>query len=189
MRILNLAYAGLLLAALLASACSYDNGTSYRPVGNENQYDNDVVYQADIDTDAKLTDAVAGEGVGVMIEYAAGGTWQTKFTCDTSLTQLECHWYLEVLTLDGSNLSGIDIQKLGSTDALERYSSSQVGFDLHTTYETDEVSFQTTAGIPVGFYVWLDGEPSPNRYVFWKSGGWLNKGISGTSFDLYPTSP
>jgi hypothetical protein len=70
------------LCATLLTACGYDNGSGYRyvdPNQDPNQGD-PVIYSADIDTDATLENVVPGEGVGMMIEYFAGGTWRVLFT-------------------------------------------------------------------------------------------------------------
>ncbi len=176
----------LTLVVGLLAACSYDNGSSYRYV---DQSQTTPVYSAGIDADAKLENVAPGEGVGMMIEYSSGGTWRVQFTCDTAKTNLQCYWGIDVLSLDASPIGGIDEQNLDSFDSITRQSPDVFYFDGLTTTELDAFTFQADAGKPVGFHVWLQDEPEPYRYVFWISDGWLNRGISGPDFDLYPNTP
>ncbi len=179
------------LCATLLTACGYDNGSGYRyvdPNQDPNQGD-PVIYSADIDTDATLENVVPGEGVGMMIEYFAGGTWRVQFTCDTAVTDLQCYWSINAQSLDGSSIGGVDVQHLDPDDAIDRPYPDVIWYDGLNTTELDRFTFQADPGKPIGFDVYLDGEPEPNRYVFWISDGWLNRGISGASFDLYPKTP
>ncbi len=187
-----LAIRGSLLgvSAMLLAACSYDNGSDHHYVDSSYQGSNPPIYRAAIDADATMTDIIPGQGVGMMIEYSSGGTWHVKFTCDTSITNLSCLWSIDAQSLDGSSIGGIDVQLLDSGDVVTPGSTNdRLSYDGTTTTELDTFSFQADAGKPIGFDIWLQGEPEPNRYVFWIGDGWLNKGISGPSFDLSPNSP
>jgi hypothetical protein len=177
----------LVLSALAFVACGYDNGPGYRYV--DQQQTNPTIFSANIDTDAALGNVVAGEGVGMMIEYRTGGTWMVQFSCDTAKTNLQCYWSVNMQSLDGSAIGGVDQQHLDNMDAVTRQSADVLWYDGLTTTEVDQFTFQTDAGKPIGFDVWLQDESEPNRYVFWIGDGWLNRGMAGPSFDLYPTSP
>jgi len=170
------------VASFIAEACGYDNG----PVEQTYLQPNEVV-AANIDTDAKMTDLTPGKGVGMFVEYTSGGTWTVKFTCDTDLTSFTCPWSINALTLDGSSIGGVDAQLLDSEDAITRPRTDYLMFDGIATNEIDQFSFQATAGSAIGFDVWLQDEPNPNRFVFWVGDGALNKGVTSPSFDLYPT--
>jgi hypothetical protein len=174
---------------LLSAACSYDNGDNgnVNPTyaGPGNQYTS--IPKANIDTGATMTDISPGNGVGLFIEYATGGSWTVKFTCDTTLTGLTCPWSINALTVDGSAISSVDQQNLDSEDFIDHSTPSVLAYDGITTTELDQFSFQAAAGIPIGIdIVGLQGEPNPNRYVFWIGDGGLNRGVSSLSFDLYP---
>ena len=176
------------LSSLLVVACGYDNGSGYHYV-DSSQSDNPPVYSSTIDADATLENVNPGEGVGLMIEYRAGGTWHIQFTCDTAKTNLECYWQIDAQTLDGSSIGGIDVQGLDNLDAVTQKSADLIWYQGLTTTELDQFSFQADPGKPIGFDIWLQNEAEPNRYVFWISDGWLNRGISGPDFNLYPNAP
>jgi len=110
-----------------------------------------------------------------------------QFTCDTDVTSIACPFSINALTLDGSAIGGVDTQALGSEDRVNRPSSDVLTYDGTTTSELDRLSFHATAGLPIGFDVWLQGEAYPNRFVFWIGDGGLNRGVTYPSFDLYPT--
>jgi hypothetical protein len=180
------------LPALLLAACGYDNGPGYRYIDQQDTNPNPIVYSATIDTDATLEDVAAGQGVGMMLEYHSGGTWKIALTCDTAVTNLQCYWTVRIQSLDGSAIGGVDQQHLDNMDAVTRESAAAADvlwYDGLTTTESDEFTFQADPGKPIGFDVWLQDELEPNRYVFWISDQWLNRGIAGPSFDLYPSAP
>jgi hypothetical protein len=180
------------LGSLVSTACAYDNGQTVETIP-DNSSQNAPIYKATIDADATMTGIVPGDGVGMFVEYGVGGTWTVKFSCDTNATTANytCPWSIDAQTLDGTAISGVDVQKLDSDDAVTQSLSrpDQLRYDGLTTTEIDEFSFQVGAGKPVGFEIWLNYEPNPNRYVFWIGDGGLNKGISGPKFNLYPNQP
>jgi len=176
------------LGSLVSTACGYDNGPGVETIPGDSSQ-NTQIYSATIDANASMTDIKPGEGVGMFVEYGIGGTWTVKFTCDTSITNYTCPWSIDVRTLDRTAISGIDVQKLDADDVVTRSTPDILRYDGLTTTELDEFSFQALAGKPVGFDIWLQYEPNPNRYVFWIGDGGLNRGISGPSFDLYPNQP
>ncbi len=159
-----------------ATACGYDNED-----GPVVQPSSDIAV-ANIDTDATMSNIVAGAGVGMFVEYATGGAWKLQFTCDTNDANLSCPWTVQAQTLDTSEISGISDSKISQS------SSYLITYETVTTKaDVDSFTFQTSAGTPVGFDVWLKYEDYPHRYVFWIGDGALNSGITSPSFDLYPT--
>lgn len=172
-------------ASLCLSACGYDNGpdvSDYSGVGATNG----TIPTLDIDADATMTNIDPGQGVGMFVEYATGGTWTVAFTCDTAKTNLSCEWIIDAQTLDGSAISGVNVQALDANDSLTHPTPDVLDFDGITTTELDQFTFQATAGQPIGFDVLLQGEPNPNRYVFWIGDGGLNEGVTSLSFNLRP---
>ncbi len=173
---------------LISSACSYDNGpdnSSYSYNGQGTQYA--PIPTANIDTGATMSDIKPGDGVGLFVQYAAGGLWTIMFTCDTAVTGLSCPWSINALTVDGSAISSVDQQQLDSEDSIDHSTPNVLLYDGITTTELDQFGFQAAAGIPIGIdIISLQGEPNPNRYVFWIGDGGLNRGVSSLSFNLQP---
>jgi hypothetical protein len=177
---------------LLSAACAYDNGDNgtVTPMYTSPGTQYVQIPKANIDTGATMADIIPGNGIGLFIEYAAGGKWTVMFTCDTSVNPqpgLTCPWSIDAQTLDGSAISGVDQQGLDGQDYIDHSKPSVLAYDGITTTELDQFSFQAATGSPVGFdIIGLQGVPSPNGFVFWIGDGGLNKGVSALSFDLYP---
>jgi len=171
---------------LLSQGCGYDNGPE-TPVYSGTGVQNGTIPYANIDANATMMDINPGNGVGMFVEYATGGLWTVKFTCDTTLTGITCPWSINAQTLDGSAISAVDQQNLDSEDFIDHSTPSVLAYDGVTTTELDQFTFQTAPGLHVGFdIIGLQYEPNPNRYVFWIGDGGLNRGVSTLSFDLYP---
>ena len=167
------------LCSLAFLACGYDNGPEnqdYQGIDTQSE----TIPNANIDADATMDNINPGTGVGMFVQYATGGTWTVEFTCDTTITGLNCPWSINAQTLDGSPISGVDVS------VVNQPSPGLITYEVTTTTELDRITFQVGAGYPVGFDVWLQGERNPNRYVFWIGDGGLNRGISLPSFNLYP---
>ena len=182
------------LIGLFSVACGYDNGSPTQPYYSNaggSYGTNGSIPTADIDADATMSNLTPGEGVGMFIEYATGGLWTVRFTCDTTKTGITCPWSIDAQTLDQSAIAGIDVTQLDPNnpgeDLVDHPSPELLKYDGITTTEVDQFSFQVGAGLPVGFDIWLQYEPTPNRFVFWIGDGGLNRGVSSQSFDLYPT--
>jgi len=177
-----------LLGMLLSSACGYDNGPDSGATVGMGPQDSQI-YSASIDAGATMTDLTPGNGIGMFIEYQSGGTWDVRFTCDTSVSNLACPWHMDAQTLDQTSITDINTQLLDSSDAVSQPSSDLLLYDGTTTTEVDEFSFKTTAGHLIGFDIALDYVDDPHRYVFWIGDGGLNRGVPGPSFNLVPNSP
>src|SRR5262245_14485074 len=54
-----------------------------------------VPITVEVDTGRTLN-AAPGEGIGVFVEYAAGGRWHIWWTCDTLQTSASCNFQLAV---------------------------------------------------------------------------------------------
>lgn len=178
------------LVGLLLVACGYDNGPETQPYYSNTSGAGDNIPTADIDADATMSNIKPGTGLGMFIEYVTGGTWTVMFTCDTSVTSINCPWSINAQTLDGSPISNIDVHQLDpnntGNDVVNHPSSDLLTYDGVTTTELNQFSFQVGAGLSVGFDVWLQDVPTPNQYVFWIGDGGLNRGISAPSFNLNP---
>src|SRR6188508_2806633 len=101
------------LAALLDLAgCDTSDGAYYEP----RTVDESPPLRATIDTDAELVDRDPGRGIGVFVEYHAGGEWRVDVGCDTAISMVDCSWLVIAEPLDGQ-LSSVVPHDLESSDA------------------------------------------------------------------------
>ena len=176
----------LALVALAAlAACSGDRDTATGTTQVE-------VPAAVIDTDATLTDVEPGRGVGLFVEYAAGGRWRMYVTCDSLDSDLGCRW--DVIVSSSSSITAIEAEGAGPEVWLEPLrdsagrSYSALRFLSDTTTTLDGVNFATEAGTAVRLDVLLDGV-ADGRYTYWVGGGAVHRGAPSSVIDLLPTAP
>jgi hypothetical protein len=145
-----------------------------------------TVVKATVDTDQTL-EAAPGEGIGVFIEYAAGGTWHVYATCDTKISNMSCAHDVSVTVPAGVGFGGIRHDGLEGADAVREYSD---GLELvtDTSSDFDGVYFETDPGATVRFETWMDGAPEA-RYVYWIGGGAVHAGAPSNPLDLVPSKP
>jgi len=145
-----------------------------------------TIVKATVDTDQTL-EATPGEGIGVFIEYAAGGTWHVYATCDTKISNMSCAHDVSVTVPAGSGFGGIRHDGLEGRDAVQEYSD---GLDLltDTSSDFDGVYFETDPGATVRFETWMDGEADA-RFVYWVGGGAVHAGAPSNPLDLVPSQP
>lgn len=96
-----------------------------------------------VDTDQTLT-AAPGEGVGVFIEYAAGGHWTIWWTCDTNITGQSCNMLVDASIESGDitavTPTGLDNGGLDTSDPARLRASTSVSTTLQG------VTFTTAPG-------------------------------------------
>ncbi|WP_437592244.1 hypothetical protein [Sorangium sp. So ce1000] len=140
-----------------------------------------------VDTDATLS-TEPGEGVGIFVEYTAGGTWTVWTTCDTNTSKVVCSFDL-FASVDTSSelfdLAGIEIEK---TDATRLQDIGVAYFHAETGSDIDAMTFTTTKGAIVRLEAYLDGAPEP-RFVYWFGDGVLHEGAPSNPLDFKPTAP
>jgi hypothetical protein len=185
-------YSSLLVLALAASACTYDDGThnhgSCVDLGNcPGDLPPDIA-QSTIDTGATLADIQAGEGAGAFVEYQAGGKWHVFTACDTKLSGYSCTWDIIVSTDKSADITTFEEETLESDDYLDWYDTRAVRLVGHVTDDFDGFFVDVTPGATLTVDVYLDGDPSP-RYIYWVGGGGLHQGSPTNPIDLTPTSP
>jgi hypothetical protein len=163
----------------------------------------------------KTVSASPGNGVGVFVEYAAGGQWNVSWTCDTKVTGDTCAYDINLSVARGkiSKLTGILGYTLtsgndggfenASEDATEDATEDAPGgpvdaapassFDLSSsvTTNTQGVTFQTNPGTTVEISARLGGA-GDGKLFFFVDDGKINDGYKGTLTDpleFQPTSP
>jgi hypothetical protein len=182
----------------LSTACSYDNGDARRipddppPGGAGNgggagDCGPEEAVQTWIDTDAQM-ETTPGEGAGVFVEYAKGGHWVLRTTCDTLKNGPPCAWDIIVTPEDGRSLSNVKAQDLEGGDSVSMYPEFPRSYQLvaETADDIDGITFDTEPQTAISVDVWLD-EACALPYVFWVGEGKLHSGAPSNPIVLIPT--
>jgi hypothetical protein len=175
---------------LLSAACTYDNGDVQHLVIEPGSTDvachTDV--QSTIDT-GRTIDIDAGQGAGVYIEYAAGGHWHIRTSCDSDKQNTGCNWDVLVYAPVGHALSNFVPEDLEADDSLGPYDNSPGTFELnaHTTTDLDGFTFDGDPGVAVTVDAFLDNTCAL-PYFFWVGDGALHPGSPSNPLTLTPSS-
>jgi hypothetical protein len=186
----------------LATACGNDGGTYYDYNGYPQTRTRDTIIAVDIDTsttDVPATiQADAGEGVGLFVEYLAGGTYHVFATCDTLKSNHGCQWDV-LATIDPTlKMDTQDDGDLESDDDIVRLDDAGVRLFFNVDMDFDGVVLT----VPPQTRLRLDGllyDPDPNvitdspteaaANTLWISGGELQRGAPSNPVDFKPTAP
>jgi hypothetical protein len=175
---------------LLPAACTYDNGDAHRFVSEPgpSNVECGTATQSTIDT-AAMIQVDAGQGAGVYIEYAAGGHWHVRTSCDTDKQNTGCNWDVLVYSLDQHTLSNFVGEDLEASDSLGPYPNSADTFQLiaHTTTDIDGFTFDMDPGAALSIDALLDGTCAL-PYFFWVGNGALHPGSPSNPLTLLPSS-
>jgi hypothetical protein len=147
-----------------------------------------------------------GQGVGVFVEYQAGGHWSIQWTCDTAITGLDCNFHIDATltnALPVSTDAGVDaagaapsitnaVAQLGSiTDTDVQVTPTEVFAGSNTRSEVDAMTFDAPPGAMVTVDVKLNGEESGAFFFFVQdrtvNGGY--KGVLSDPLTFEPSSP
>jgi hypothetical protein len=143
---------------------------------------------AAIDTGATLS-SPAGAGVGVFVEYAAGGHWTVTTACDTATSGQSCGFDIFVAAGDDTTtLSNPDGTTLAPEDGIEIANDGSYHLFTNTATTLEGMTFDATAGGSVEIEMYLDGVPQP-RFVYWIGGKVLHTGAPTDPMILAPSSP
>jgi hypothetical protein len=128
-----------------------------------------------VDTGQTMT-ADPGQGVGVFIEYAAGGTWHIWWTCDTAKTNQDCDVAVGATVAEGT-IGGIDAQELQG-GFYGQPNPSRIEASAKTTTETHGVSFTTNPGAVLTVDATIGGLKD-GSFLFFVQDGKVNGGYTG----------
>jgi len=171
------------VTALLALAgCDASDGAYYEP----RTVDESPPVRATIDTDAELVDRDPGRGIGVFVEYHAGGQWRVDVGCDTAISMVPCSWLVIAEPLEGQ-LSSAVLHDLESSDEFEVLPTS-IGLQSTTTDDVDGFSFSAEPGAVLNLFTSLDGY-AESRFVYWVGDGAVHTGSPEVPFELEPDLP
>jgi len=126
----------------------------------------------DVDTNQTMS-ASPGDGVGVFVEYKAGGGWHVWWTCDTNKSQQTCNFVVKLSAQ--SQLQ--NVQTAGSAQA-STTDPSATTFTTTTGSTIDGVTFNTNAGDVLTVDASVDGL-ADGSFVFFVQDGKVNGGYTG----------
>jgi hypothetical protein len=145
-----------------------------------------------VDTNQTMT-ASPGQGVGVFVQYQAGGHWNIWWTCDTYKTNLTCNFDV-VVTVASGTITNLASQMLQGTDVASQSGDQSVQALTTTSTGVDGITFDTPLGtnLPViTVDASVDGARS-GSFLFFVQDGKINGGYAGTLTDpleFEPSSP
>ena len=182
---------GCLCAA--ASGCADYDDEGDRDVGVPADTTPTAPAQVAIETNATLT-ASPGQGVGVFVQYAAGGQWTITTSCDTLKSQYSCGFDLFVSGLRPSTaLTDVKGTNLSDADSVDLGRDGTVHLSTQTSTDLQGLTFSAPPGAGIELEMYLDGamvdangDPQ-SRFVYWISDGVLHTGASTDPIDFTPT--
>jgi hypothetical protein len=169
--------AGLLVACVADSSSSNtgsaSGGTASGPVGSSSGAGSVQSLVVDVQTGGTLI-ATPGNGIGIYVEYEAGGHWNVSWTCDTNLTNLPCNYVVDASVASGS-LTNSSTDGFVSSALLTQPHPDLLEAVTTTTDATQGIEFDATAGAPVTVSVSLNAPVS----FFFVQDGQVNGGYKG----------
>ena len=189
------------LAAVLSAsavACVVDQGSGYGGVGGGGTAAPPPSGSADpgtpggsttpvlVDVDTGRTmSAQPGDGLGVFVEYQAGGHWHVWWTCDTNKTSQSCPMDVKVsLPVDAtgqiSNAKADAATPSGASPMT--VSPTQLESITTTTTGIDGMTFDTAAGAIITLDASI-GSLRDGSFIFFVQNGKINGGYTGKLTD------
>jgi len=129
-----------------------------------------------VDT-GKTMNADPGDGVGVFVEYAAGGHWSVWWTCDTVKTGQSCVFDVHAEARSGALTNAQGYQLLDG-DTASAPSSQEVVAHTTTTTAVTGIAFDSDPGAIVTLNATIGGVADP-AYFFFVQDGQVNGGFQG----------
>jgi hypothetical protein len=180
----------LVLCALASSACVVEEHRTYGgssggaaaepapdvPPAEEAPSGPVAPMLVDIDTDEQMN-ASPGQGVGVFIEYYAGGHWRVWWTCDTAITSKTCAFEIGI-TAGSGEITNTKPQELATAGNVQTVSSRQIKVTTITGSQTHGVRFDTPAGAVITVDAAV-GSLRDGKYFFFVQNGKINGGFKG----------
>jgi len=129
-----------------------------------------------VDT-GKTMNADPGDGVGVFVEYGAGGHWNVWWTCDTTKTGQSCTFDVHVRAQSGA-LANVQAAQLVDGDTAVAPSPQEVQAHTTTTSSLTGVAFDSDPGAVIVIDARIGGVADP-AYFFFVQDGQVNGGFQG----------
>jgi hypothetical protein len=188
------------LLGLALGAVVMASGCTYRHYDDDHYYDNGdgsgyvtgpecggPVRQGAVDTDG-LIDVEPAEGVGVFVEYNAGGRWHVFASCDTNVSRHDCLFDVVVHSTGPSGVIAASGEGLEDDDNVSLFGSDGVQMVSYTDYDFDGFYVDTDPGSSLSIDVLLDDQCGA-RWVYWVDQQAVHEGAPSTPFELVPSTP
>lgn len=185
--LLSLGPSALLLAlSLTLPACVVEHDTHYVHDNDPTPYPTPgtgtgttpattVPMLVEVDT-GQVLNATGGDGVGVFIEYAAGGKWHVWWTCDSNRTNLTCPFDIIVRAASITNLD-----KKGVADgSVTLKGTTELQAQTQTDTNIDSITFTTEPGAAITVDAIVDNIPQDGSYLFFVQDGKVRGGFAGS---------
>lgn len=139
-----------------------------------------------IDSDVAL-DATPGDGVGVFVEYYAGGTYRIWTTCDTAFSGNACGFDIFTSVDNSSTIVATTEENLEGIDSITvNPGQGTVDLRFDTGNDYDAAVIDVTPGAILRVEVFLDGS-SDARFTYWFGNGVLHEGAPTNPIDFSPS--
>ncbi len=175
--------AAVLAAAVLSLACvadasssGYSTGGGYSGGGTSDVPSATSPMLVEVDT-GKTMSAQPGDGVGVFVEYAAGGKWHVWWTCDTNQTRQACDFNVAIASQSGA-LTYVKSEAFSTGDVLSIDAPQQISAATRTTTEVHGLTFETAAGASIRLDASVSGLKD-SGFIFFVQDGVVNGGFAG----------
>lgn len=185
--------------ALLGAAAAVGCGGSdvyYAPVGVVSP---SSIRTVDIASDVVVTPDEPGKGVGLFVDYLAGGKWRIQTTCnvlevvpcDADPSQdcqpTPCPWDVVATALSGT----LEVQgaELDATDRIFRVNDASVRLVVETAAEIDSVRLLADPGEHLQLDVYLDGLYDATFVSWANQDGTITSNPPSDPVVFSPTSP
>jgi hypothetical protein len=139
-------------------------------------------------TTDKTLETGAGDGVGVFVEYAAGGHWRVFTACDTNKSKLACDFEAFLIPAKDAAISNVQGEGLEGGDFAELLKDGSAHLSASTSTEFDGMTFDATPGATVELEIYFEGYPEP-RVVYWFGDDTLHTGAPTDPIDFAPNTP
>jgi hypothetical protein len=178
----------VIATAAFAIACS--DGHSEQPYGeyesttptpsSSTPTDAPTPILVDVDTN-KTMNAAPGDGVGIFVEYAAGGQWHVWWTCDTNKTSESCAFTIKIATKTGS-MSDLVLAGTAQGDSLQQSDTQTLDAVTTTTSNAVDVKFTGDPGGTIEIEAAVGGVDD-SSFFFFVQNGTVNGGYTGALSD------
>lgn len=129
----------------------------------------------EVDTDQTMT-ADPGQGVGVFVEYGAGGHWHVWWTCDTARTNKPCDVDVSIASGNGP-IANLDASQLAS-GYVTTPEPTRVEASVRTTNEVHGLKFDTLPGAVITLEATVSGLKD-GSFLFFVQDGKVRGGFQG----------